>query len=409
MEKKRIILQKKTYQPDPKKIKAKVRSLHIPKEYWGIDIDEFFSYQWNIYLSIRETAGKTTQSLIFGLVLNSLYPDKYTIEYLRNDQSQTTKANIETIFDTIIALGYIQRIYDGRWNAVTYYAQRKKFYLCKKDGDGNIIDEDPDAICAIHSIERYADYKSSYSNPRGKYIIVDEFPDTSRATYQIFFELLNCISTIGRPLSPGSDGWLRILMMGNNTDEYCWLWDDLCISGDIPNLTFGGKIEFRTEYNTTGVVRLLEVGEVQKKRLEEKNIPFLGFPGKKAAAFTGVQEWSGKTYRHLDFELNYSECVFRRMYMRHRGRWVQFDLFRDEEHGEYIFAHFSMAPLFNDNIIFTLDPKEFQDIYGFGKYEKRERVLKVCRKIVLLFQENRFYFASNAVGSLMDDFIKNIQ
>ena len=53
MEKKRIILQKKTYQPDPKKIKAKVRSLHIPKEYWGIDIDEFFSYQWNIYLSIR--------------------------------------------------------------------------------------------------------------------------------------------------------------------------------------------------------------------------------------------------------------------------------------------------------------------------------------------------------------------
>ena len=86
--------------PDINKIKRKIKTLKIPREYWGIDIDEFFSHQWNIYLSIRETAGKTTQSLIFGLVLNSLYPDHYTIEYLRNDQSQTTKANIETIFDT---------------------------------------------------------------------------------------------------------------------------------------------------------------------------------------------------------------------------------------------------------------------------------------------------------------------
>ena len=394
--------------PDIKKIKNKIRSLKIQKEYWGIDIDEFFNHQWNIYLSIRETAGKTTQSLIFGLVLNSIYPDRYTIEYLRNDQSQTTKANIETIFDTIISLGYIQKIYGNKWNSVDYSGRTKKFYLCKRDGEGNIIELDQDSVCIVHSIERYADYKSSYSNPRGKFIVVDEFPDTSRATYSLFVELLNAISTIGRPLSPGSEDWLHILMMGNNTNQYIYLFDDLCVADQIQGLKFGGKIEFRTEFNTTGVIRLLEVGETQKERLRSKNIPFVGFPGKKAAAFTGVQEWGGNSFRHLDFNLDYKNCFFRRCYVRHRGRFIQFDFFQEDEHGRYIFTHFSSEPLFDDNIIFTLEPEKPSDVYGFGKYEKRDNILRVCRILTDLYKENRFYFASNAVGTLIEDFIKNI-
>ena len=396
--------------PDINKIKRKIKTLKIPREYWGIDIDEFFSHQWNIYLSIRETAGKTTQSLIFGLVLNSLYPDHYTIEYLRNDQSQTTKANIETIFDTIIALGYIEKIYSGEYNTVVYYSRTKKFFLCLKDVDGNIIKQADDAVCVVHSLEKYADYKSSYVvHPRGKYIVLDEFPDTSRATYGIFLELLNAVSTIGRPLSPGSSEWLHILLIGNNLDQYCYLFDDLCISDQIPGLKFGGKIEFKTEYNTNGVVKLLEIGETQKKRLTDKNIPFLGFSGKKAAPFTGVSEWGGKTYRHIDFELDYNNVLTRRLYIRHRGRYIQLDLFNDNERGKFVFAHFSGAPLRDDNLIFTIEPEQSKDIYGFGKYEKRDRILKICKMIVNCYHEKRFYYASNMVGSLVDDFINNIK
>lgn len=396
--------------PDVQKIKKKVKSLKIPKEYWGINIDEFFEYQWNVYVSVRETAGKTTQALLFGMVLNSLYPDHYSIEYLRNDQSQTTKANIETIFDTIISFGYIQKIYGNKWNSVTYSGRTKKFFLCKKDDDGSILDQDDQAICVVHSLEKYTDYKSSYVvHPRGKYIVVDEFPDTTRATYQLFYELLNAVSTIGRPLSPGSSEWLHILMMGNNTDQYCWLYDDFMISEKIPNLTYGGKIEFKTEYNTTGICRLLELGEVQKKRLSDRNIPFVGFPGKKAAAFTGAQEWGGKTYRHIFFDLDYDQCYFRRCYIFHRGRYIQLDFFRDPVRGNYIFTHFASKPMMNDNIIYTVEPEKNSDIYGFGKYCKNERILSISKKVVNLYKENRFFYASNAVGSLIDDFIKNIK
>lgn len=392
-----------------KTLKKKIKSLKVPEEYWGINIDEFFQYQWNIYLSIRETAGKTTQSLIFALCAASILPEHYgTFVYLRNDVSQITQGHIETLFGTVEKYGYIQKIFNNRWNSVEYKARSRKFYLVLRDGDGNIIDASKDPICSVHAVEKWQDDKSSVNLPTANIIIYDEIMDTNRATYRLFTELLNEISTIGRPLSPGRREWLHLLLLGNNTNEFGWIFDDLMISEDIPYLTYGGNITFRTEYNTTGVCRLLELGEPQKKRLADKNIPFLGFPGKKAASFTGSQEWSGKVYRHPEEELNYDYCFFRRAYCFHRGRYIQFDYFIDPEKGKYIFAHFATKPKYDDNIIFTLEPVSKKDIYGFGKYCKNEKIVRICKQIVYCMQENRIYYASNRVGSLIDDYIKNI-
>ena len=395
--------------PDIKKIKNEIKKLHIPRDYWGIDLDTFFDYQWNLYISIRETAGKTTQSLLFGMILNKLYPHKYCIEYLRNDSAQITRKNIETLFDTAKSLGYIEKIYEGKYNDVLYKANTKKFYLTKTDEEGSVIDIMEEPICILHSLEEALSMKSSYNNPRGNYIVLDEFPDTSRSTYGIFPQLLHVVSTIGRPLSEGRREWLHILLMGNNTDEYCFYFDDFQIAEEIPYLKFGGSITFKTEYNTTGICKLLELGEAQKERLKRHDIPFLGFPGKKAAPFTGESEWGGEQYKHIFFDLNYNECFFRRAYIRHRNRFIQIDLFYNEEVGKFAFLHFASEPQYNDNIIFTIDPEKNKDIYGFGKYEKNEKILRICKQIVSLYQENRFFYASNKVGSLTSDFIKNIR
>lgn len=395
---------------DIAKVKKAIKKLNIPKDYWGIDLNTFFEYQWNIYISIRETAGKTTQSLLLGLQLAALYPDKYRIEYLRNDTAQCTRANVETLFDTIKAFHYIEKIFGGKYNDIIYKPNTKKFFLCKTDDEGSIIDINDDPICVIHSLENWLNMKSSYNaGGKGNFIILDEFPDTSRSTYQIFPQLLNVISTIGRPLSPGARDWLHILLIGNNTDEYCFYFDDFQIAEEIPYLKFGGSITFRTEYNTTGICKLLELGETQKKRLADKDIPYLGFSGKKAAPFTGESEWGGEQYKHISFDLDYDECFFRRAYIYHRGRYIQIDLFKNETVGRFAFLHFASAPKFDDNLIFTIDPERASDIYGFGKYEKREKILNVCKIITDLLKENRVYYASNKVGSLSADFIKNIR
>ena len=392
---------------DWKLVQKEVKRLKIPSEFWGIDFETFSEYQYNGYLSIRETAGKTTQGLLLGLVLSHLYPEQYSIEYIRNDTSQITRANIEDLFNTVIRFDYISKIFNGRWKSVEYHTQQRKFFLCNRDEDGNVIEEDCLPICIVHSLEKALEFKSGYNNPRGNYIMFDEFMDTARATYMIFPEFLNAVSTIGRPGSRSE--WLKVILLGNNTDPYSFWFDEFGISEEIPYLKFGGNICFRTEFNTTGCFRLLEPGEVQKKRIASKNIPFLGFPGKKAAAFTGVTEWSGKTYRHPDFELDYEDCVNRRCYIKHRGRFIQLDLFKDSDHGIYTFLHFASAPKYDDNIILTIEPEKITEIYGFGKYEKRERVRKLLLKYIGCYQENRFYYANNMVGSLTDDFIKNIK
>lgn len=395
---------------DISKVKKAIKKLNIPKDYWGIDLNSFFEYQWNIYLSIRQTGGKTTQALILGLQLAALYPDKYCIEYLRNDASQIVRSNVETLFDTVKKYGYIEKIFNKKYNDVVYKPITKKFYLALTDAEGSVIDEAPDPICILHSLEDWKKMKSVYNNPRGNYIVLDEFPDTDRATYKIFPELLNMVSTIGRPLAADRTEWLHILLIGNNSDEYCFYFDDFQINEEIPYLKFGGSITFKTEYNTTGICKLLELGESQKERLKNKNIPFVGFPGKKAAQFTGESEWGGEQYKHVSFDLNYKEeCFFRRAYIRHRGRFIQIDLFNNEKLGRFAFFHFSNEPKYDDNLIFTIDPEAASDIYGFGKYEKREKILKACKIITDLYKENRVYYASNKVGSLTSDFIKNIR
>lgn len=394
---------------DVSKVKKAIKKLNIPKDYWGIDLNTFFEYQWNIYLSIRQTGGKTTQALLFGLQLAALYPDKYCIEYLRNDASQIVRSNVETLFDTVKKYGYIEKIFNKKYNDVVYKPITKKFYLALTDSEGSVIDEAPDPICILHSLEDWKKMKSVYNNPRGNYIVLDEFPDTDRATYKIFPELLNMVSTIGRPLAADRMEWLHILLIGNNSDEYCFYFDDFQINEEIPYLKFGGSITFKTEYNTTGICKLLELGEAQKERLKNKNIPYIGFPGKKAAQFTGESEWGGEQYKHISFDLNYDECFFRRAYIRHRGRFIQIDLFNNEKIGRFAFFHFSNEPKYDDNLIFTIDPEAASDIYGFGKYEKREKILKTCKKITDLYKENRVYYASNKVGSLTSDFIKNIR
>ena len=94
---------------DTKKIKAEIKKLNIPKEYFKIDMESFFSHDYTILLSIRQDAGKTTQALLLGCVLNKLYGT--TTEYLRNDESQIRQKDIENLYNVVEKFGYIEKIF----------------------------------------------------------------------------------------------------------------------------------------------------------------------------------------------------------------------------------------------------------------------------------------------------------
>lgn len=396
----------KRFKYDVKKMESELNRIGSPKRY-RFPLKEIFENDYSIILSIRQDAGKTTTALLYGLLLHKMY--NTTIEYLRNDDTQIRRAKIETLFKTVLRYDYISKIYNNRWNSIIYSYMQKKFFLCLKDSDGNVIEEDKEPVCCVHSNEEWLDLKSSYNSPFGDWIILDEAMDSHRMTCNLWTEFMNNISTIGRVLSDEERASkCHVIILGNNTDKYAWVFQDFCISDLIPDLKYGALIKFRTELGTTGFASLMEQSEIQKEKLRNKNIPFFGFNTPKAAQFIGTSEWVTKEYLHPDFYVDYDNCYFRRMYIYHRHRYIQINLFYDNERKKYAFLHFAAEPLKQDNVILTLEPKTYCEFYGICEFEDNKRVQELVRKVFRLKRENRWYYSSNLIGELVDDYLKNI-
>lgn len=394
-------------------VKKFIKKLGIPKEYFKIDLDKFFTHEYNIYLSIRENAGKTTQALILGMVLNRLYGTK--IEYLRNDEKQIARASVEELFSTVEKLpdkfcNYIQKIY-GVYNAVEYKPQQKCFRLVHIDEDGN-TDLTGDTICALHSNENWRKYKSSYNSPMGDYIVIDEFLDSERPTYRQMTELMNNISTIGRVGSKQRRNNVHCLMLGNNTDEYSHWWDDFTITEQIRNMiNFGSEFSAITELGTSVFCKLIDLNDNKKEEIKTNKIKFFGFNTPEMAQFNGTQVWAQTNYPQIpdvDMLREGKRKLKNRIYIYHRGRYIQLELFSHKLYGYYVFLHWASEPEYDDAVIMTIEPIKKNEIYGFGKYSLGDKVSKALSTLNKLRMGNRWYYLNNQIGAIVDDFIKNI-
>lgn len=395
-----------------REIEKELNKLNIPNKYRNIPVKEVLTNNYTMIISIRENSGKTTEGLLIGLILNKL--NHVTIEYIRSDNNQTRRKSVENLFGTIIQCGYIEKIFKGKYNSVTYMSQQKKFFLVKRDEDGAIIEKGEKPVCAVHSNEEWSTLKSTYNNPSGLFIFYDEFMDSDRATMNQWEEFMNNISTIGRPDSRRDDdnsSLVHVLMCGNNSNVYSHWFDDFCISDKVRELSFGHAFREKTEMGTTIYFKLLDPDEGIKKKVKEGRIDFFGFNTKKAAAFTGISEWSGKTFPHLEIDLNSKDVLklYDRVFIRHRNKLIQLEYYTSSECGYFVFAHFASEPYKNDNIILTLNPRKKNEVYGRGEYDNNERKYKLLRQFFRLRAEDRFRYASNFVGEILDDYERNIR
>lgn len=394
---------------DIAKIKREIKRLNIPSKYFRINIDQFFAHDYYMMISIRENAGKTTQNMIFGAVLWKLYG--ITTEYIRSDTAQIRQKGSENLYNTMKALGYLEKLFDGEWNDVEYKVRSRKFFLVHKDEDGMIDKVAEEPICCIHSNEEAEDLKSAYNNPKGCFIFYDEFMDSKRPTMNQWTEFMTNISTIGRPETRLDEKTKKplchVMMCGNNTNVYSHWFDDFCISEEIAQLKFGHYFEMKTQMGTSMIVYMLDQSDDLKEKVAKGLIHFFGFNTKKSAQFNGITEWSGKTYKHLDFSIRELRPIYNRLFIRHRNRLVQLELYKGKNY--FVFAHFASAPLYDDNVILCLDPAEKGEVYGYGTFERNQRIFQLIKTFIRLKYENRWYYSTNFVGEICEDFEKNIE
>lgn len=391
---------------DVELIKKELRRLKIPKAYLNFDVEEINNHDITFYLSIRKDSAKTTQALLICLICKKLY--NYECEYLRVDSDQITGSNIDNIYDVILRFKYIEKIFGmDSWNTIIYKSQSKRFYLAKKDDEGNIIASDKRPCCLVHSLEQWKRMKSSYNNTNGNIIVFDEVFDTHRSTSNQMIELCNQISTITRERPEA-----RVIMLGNNLNKYSFWFEEFDLIDDIENLNFGGSIDKQTELGTSIYVKLLDVSSNKKKDLLKRKIRFFGFNTPKMAAFNGLQAFAGHQWQHIedDSNLNPKHLLTNRIYINHRGKWVQLSYYYNNLQ-EYVYLHFSNAPRYDDNIILTTNPKLDKDeyVYGFGNTSRKNKEQEILGRIRKLRDMNLWFYSSNPVGDLIEDYLISIR
>lgn len=388
---------------DVELVKKEIRKLKIPKEYFKMDLEAINSHDISMFLSVRKDAGKTTQALIIGMVLNKLY--KYEIEYLRIDDSQTREANIDNIFSVIKKFDYIEKIYDGKYNDVEYKKRTKRFYLVKREGE-DIIERSERPILLIHSLQQWSDMKSGYNNIFGSWLVIDEMFDTNRSTNSMILELANQISTITRDRPEA-----RVIMLGNNLNKYSFWFDEFGVMDRIENLNYGGVIDHTTTFGTTIYITLFDISDEKRQNVLKRKIRFYGLDTPKMAAFNGLQAFAGNQWQHItdDELLDPKYMLYNRIFIFHRGRYVQINIYYNGKQ-EYVFLHWCNKPLREDNIILTASPdaSNRQHIYGFGKLCHNDNIRAKLSLLKALREQKLWFYSSNSVGDLVHDYFKSI-
>ena len=391
-----------------KEINKAIDKLNMPTRWRNqiVNLDNFLTHDITMQLSIRQDAGKTTSALVLGLALKKLY--NTTTIYQRCDNSQIVASIIQNLYDVCVKNNYISLMFDGEYNNVQYYPLLHQFTLVKKErdenGDFKITKESEKPICRCVSLEKWNNYKSGFNDTDADFILFDEFMDTNRSTHNQMVELENNISTITRLRENA-----HCLMLGNNQNKYSFWFEDFCIENLIESLTFGGYIENITELGTTFCCELLKQSDEHKENIVKRKIRFSGFNTPKMNAFNGLSEWQGKSYPHISNTDMLSDGLqFNNFYIKHRSRYIKVCFFYQEKYGYYAYLHYSPKPLYDDNIILTEYPIKFE-LHGFGEQAKQEHIKAWCKWFIELWKSNRIYFYSNSVGTLFDDYAKEIR
>lgn len=375
---------------DWKLIRKEYAKLKCPKVYHNPCDTPLEDCKYFVEFSMR-SIGKTTGWLLLGMIMNKLYGT--VIQYLRQTEAQIAIKNTQDLFTAMMANGYIEKVTDGRWNAVKYNARR--WYYANIDDSGKIIEVSPDQFMTVLVVTNSQDYKSGYNAPTGDLIIYDEFvnyyyyPDE----FVKFADL--CKTIIRDRLSP------IIVMCCNNIEKNSIYYRELEIYEEVNHLMPNETTIKTTDRGTRIFINYIDAPEEKKKHLGKINEMFFGFSNKKLGSITG-EDWSIKPRQHIpDGEFR---TVYNNIYIKYNNRYIRLDIVQHENLGLCMYVHWATTwqsrELYDDSVILTLsDRYDNRYHFGLGGY-------KMERLITTMMETNRTYYASNDLGSFLDSYIQ---
>lgn len=370
-------------------IRKEFGKLHCPESAYNPFKSHILkSGKWYVDLSERST-GKSTNWILLGMVMNKLYGTQ-TI-YVRENVDMIRPAHSRQLFRTILEWDYIRKVTDGAYDNVKYASRAWYFHNSEKDISA------PEPFMVSLSLDENILNKSSFNAPRGDLIIFDEF--VSRHNYaNQFVDLCDTLKTVIRERDSA-----LIVLLANTIDRHTFWFKELGIYEEIQKMEIDTAKEFTNKGGTLISIALMgkKANQMPEHR-KEHNRKFFGFLNPKLNAITGG-DWAMRIYPHPPKALDDDKPVkisYNR-YIRHNNYIMNLELYRSNELGLYVICH-KANDTYPDSIIYTLeDISNKQERYKWGES-------KIDKLFYKLLKANKWYYATNMEGSLMDSYITEL-
>lgn len=371
---------------DWKKIAKEYKKLNCPK--WVYDPTKI---PWNSVafvnlLSERET-GKTTNLLLYGMVMNKLYGTQ--IQYVRATETEIMNKTINDLFNTILTYDYIYKI-TGKYHDVIYKARR--WYFCNFNNEGKVEEIAPEHFMMCLSIDKQLNYKSGYNAPLGDFLIFDEYIGKYYRMNE-FVDFMQLTSTIFR-----SRECCKIIMLANTTNIESEYFNELEIYDEVHAMEEGKPDIFTTPLGTRIYVEILK-NEIKREKKKIVNSLYYGFKNPQLKSITGGG-WAMNNYPHIERGWEMKEAG---LYLLQNNKLLALDFVEYPDKGLYINCH-KASKTYDDSIIYTLS--ELKDSrYRFALGSGNDNLSKFVLKMVKM---NRIKFANNTCGTLFYNHIRTI-
>ena len=362
-------------------IRKELSKLHCPKSVYNpFNSHVIKSGKWCLDLSERST-GKSTNWILLGMCMNKLYGTQ--IIYIRETVDMIRPAHSKQLFQTILEWDYISKVTDGAYNSVKYQSRAWYYYNTEKD----VVADEPFMLAL--SLDENILNKSSFNAPRGDLIIFDEFIRRHNYANQ-FVDLCDTLKTI-------------IVLLANTIDRHSFWFKELGIYQEIQKM----EIDTANEY-TNGGGTLISIALMGKKanqmpeHRKEHNRKFFGFLNPKLNSITGG-DWAMRVYPHPPkaLEDDIPKKINNKRYIRHNNYLLNLELYRSNELGMYCICH-KANQTYDDSIIYTLeDIAAKNERYKWGDHQ-------IDKLLYKLLKGNKWYYATNMEGSLMDNYINEL-
>ena len=374
---------------DWKKVRKEFAKLKVPRFVFNPMCEPIESVDYVMELSQR-SSGKTTQWLLIGLILNKLYGS--VIHYFRSTEPMIEPKTVRDQFNVIVSQGYISKITDGKWSAIRYWGRR--WYYCNYDEDGHVVDQSEDYVCINMCIAKSDEYKSSYQTVKANLIIFDEFVGKYYPKDE-FVYFMDLLSTVIR-----KNEHALVVMLANSINRNSPYFEEFGIRKAVAKMMPGDYQYIETNLGTRLSVRFIEGGLDQRQSYVNKK--YFGFDNPKLSAITGGG-WAFRQYPHLcNADVGEVERILDNIYLKHNGELIRMALCHSSNLNYFVHCVRGVEPQ-DDAIIFTSGvPNDRREVYGLGFSD-------LHKKVWVLLQRNRFYYSTNEIGDMVDDYVHTIK